>query len=171
MLHARRELTEQGAVISAQHRDKIERYLALALEEGGKVLCGGGRPAKLPERCRDGYFIEPTVITGLSMGCRVNQEEIFGPVVTVTPFGDEAEAVALANQSGYGLAASVWSSDLTRAHRVADAIECGTVWVNFWLVRDLRVPFGGMKRSGLGREGGDEAIRFFTEAKTVCVKL
>ena len=165
------EGTEQGAVISAPHRDKIERYLALALEEGGKVVCGGGRPAKLPERCRDGYFIEPTVITGLSMGCRVNQEEIFGPVVTVTPFGDEAEAVALANQSGYGLAASVWSSDLTRAHRVADAIECGTVWVNCWLVRDLRVPFGGMKRSGLGREGGDEAIRFFTEAKTVCVKL
>jgi aminomuconate-semialdehyde/2-hydroxymuconate-6-semialdehyde dehydrogenase len=165
------ERTEQGAVISAQHRDKIERYLALALEEGGKVVCGGGRPARLPARCRDGYFIEPTVITGLSMGCRVNQEEIFGPVVTVTPFGDETEAVALANQSGYGLAASVWSSDLTRAHRVADAIECGTVWVNCWLVRDLRVPFGGMKRSGLGREGGEEALRFFTEAKTVCVKL
>ena len=165
------ESTEQGAVISAQHRDKIEHYLALALEEGGKVVCGGGRPARLPERCRDGYFIEPTVITGLSMGCRVNQEEIFGPVVTVTPFGDEADAVALANQSGYGLAASVWSSDLTRAHRVADAIECGTVWVNCWLVRDLRVPFGGMKRSGLGREGGEEALRFFTEAKTVCVKL
>jgi aminomuconate-semialdehyde/2-hydroxymuconate-6-semialdehyde dehydrogenase len=165
------EGTEQGAVISAPHRDKIERYLALALEEGGKIVCGGGRPAKLPERCRDGFFLEPTVITGLSMSCRVNQEEIFGPVVTVTPFGDEAEAVALANQSGYGLAASVWSSDLTRAHRVADAIECGTVWVNCWLVRDLRVPFGGMKRSGLGREGGEEAIRFFTEAKTVCVKL
>lgn len=165
------EHTEQGAVISAQHRDKIERYLALALEEGGTVRCGGGRPARLPERCREGYFIEPTVITGLPMGCRVNQEEIFGPVVTVTPFGDEAEAVALANQSGYGLAASVWSNDLTRAHRVADAIECGTVWVNCWLVRDLRVPFGGMKRSGLGREGGEEAIRFFTEAKTVCVKL
>ncbi|MGH7561254.1 MAG: aldehyde dehydrogenase [Gemmatimonadales bacterium] len=163
--------TDQGAVISDSHRQKIERYLALALEEGGRVLCGGGRPADLPARCREGFFIEPAVITGLPMSCRVNQEEIFGPVVTVTPFGDEAEAVALANDSGYGLAASVWSRDLTRAHRVAEAIDCGTVWVNCWLLRDLRVPFGGMKRSGLGREGGDEALRFFTEPKTVCVKF
>ena len=163
--------TDQGALISAAHRQKVERYVALALEEGGRTLTGGGRPADLPERCREGFFLEPAVIAGLPMGCRVNQEEIFGPVVTVTPFGDEAEAIALANDSGYGLAASVWSRDLSRAHRVAEAIECGTVWVNCWLLRDLRVPFGGMKRSGLGREGGEEAIRFFTEAKTVCVKL
>ena len=163
--------TDIGAVVSAAHRAKIESYIALARSEGGQVLCGGGRPAGLPERCRDGFFLEPTVITGLPMGCRVNQEEIFGPVVTVTPFRDEAEAVALANESPYGLAASVWIRDLTRAHRVAEQIECGTVWVNCWLLRDLRVPFGGMKQSGVGREGGEEALEFFTESKNVCVSM
>jgi aminomuconate-semialdehyde/2-hydroxymuconate-6-semialdehyde dehydrogenase len=165
------ERTEVGAVISAAHRDKIESYVALARSDGGRILCGGERPTALPPRCRDGFFVAPTVITGLPMGCRVNQEEIFGPVVTVTPFKTEEEALALANDSPYGLAASLWTGNVTRAHRVAERIACGTVWVNTWLLRDLRVPFGGMRQSGLGREGGDEAIRFFTEAKNVCVKL
>jgi aminomuconate-semialdehyde/2-hydroxymuconate-6-semialdehyde dehydrogenase len=163
--------TDIGAVVSAAHRAKIESYIELARSEGGTIHCGGGRPEALPARCREGFFLEPTVITGLPMDCRVNQEEIFGPVVTVTPFQDEAEAVALANQSPYGLAASLWTRDLTRAHRVAEQVACGTIWVNCWLLRDLRVPFGGMKQSGVGREGGEEALEFFTEAKNVCVKL
>ncbi len=163
--------TDIGAVVSAAHRAKIEAYLETARTDGGRIHCGGGRPARLPARCREGFFLEPTVISGLPMGCRVNQEEIFGPVVTVTPFADEAEAVALANQSPYGLAASLWTSNLARAHRVADQVACGTVWVNCWLLRDLRVPFGGMGQSGLGAEGGEEALRFFTDAKNVCVRL
>jgi len=165
------EGTDIGAVVSAAHRAKIEGYLDAARVDGGVFHCGGTRPASLPDRCRDGFFIEPTVISGLSMACRVNQEEIFGPVVTVTPFESEAEAVALANQSPYGLAASLWTRDLTRAHRVADQVACGTIWVNCWLLRDLRVPFGGLGLSGLGTEGGEEALRFFTDAKNVCVRL
>lgn len=163
--------TDVGAVISAAHRDKIESYVALAKADGGTVHCGGERPSGLPARCRDGFFVAPTVISGLPMNCRVNQEEIFGPVVTLTPFRGEDQAVTLANDSAYGLAASLWTGNVSRAHRVAERIACGTVWVNTWLLRDLRVPFGGMRQSGLGREGGDEAIRFFTEAKNVCVKL
>lgn len=162
------EGTDQGALISAAHRDKVQRFVDLAREEGGTVVAGGGPPGNLPERCRDGFFFDPTVIIGLPMACRVNQEEIFGPVVTIMPFQTEDQAVALANESRYGLAASLWTSNLDRAHRVARRIACGTVWVNCWLLRDLRVPFGGMRQSGMGREGGDEALRFFTEPKNVC---
>jgi aminomuconate-semialdehyde/2-hydroxymuconate-6-semialdehyde dehydrogenase len=162
--------TEQGAVVSSAHFQKVMGYIKLAREEGGKILCGG-EPAPAPnDRCKNGVFIQPTVITGLSPICRVNQEEIFGPVATVWPFRSEAEAVEHANCTPYGLSASLWTRDVNRVHRVAEQLQSGTVWVNSWLLRDLRVPFGGMKQSGVGREGGEEAIRFFTEAKTVCVK-
>ena len=163
------DATQHGALVSQAQRDKVISYLDLAREEGATFLCGGKRPENLPKRCRDGYFLSPAILTGLPAGSRVNQEEIFGPVVTVMPFDDEAEAVALANGVAYGLSASVWTRDVKRAHRVAAAIEAGTVWVNCWLVRDLRVPFGGMKQSGVGREGGMEALRFYTEPKNICL--
>jgi aminomuconate-semialdehyde/2-hydroxymuconate-6-semialdehyde dehydrogenase len=162
---------DQGALISHRHLDRVLSYIRLAEEEGGRVLCGGPlTPEKLPERCRHGAFLQPTVIVDLDVGCRVNQEEIFGPVVTITPFRAEEEVVHYANASPFGLSASLWTRDLGRAHRVAERLECGTVWVNCWLLRDLRTPFGGVKQSGVGREGGDEALRFFTEPKTVCIK-
>lgn len=165
------EDTDQGALVSKRQLEKVLSYLQLARDEGGTILCGGGPPTKMHERCRGGFFLQPTVITGLDVTCRVNREEIFGPVVTITPFDTEDEVVAYANGTDYGLSASVWTNDLARAHRLAQRIEAGTVWVNCWLVRDLRVPFGGMKHSGVGREGGEEALRFFTEAKNVCVKV
>ena len=163
--------TDVGALVSEPHLRKVEGYVGLAKEEGGEVRIGGKRPARLPERVRGGYFLEPTVITGLDCRGRVMQEEIFGPVVTVTPFDSADEAIAYANGTRYGLSASVWTRDLQKAHRVAAAIDSGTVWINTWLLRDLRVPFGGMKESGVGREGGFESLAFFTEAKNVCVKL
>jgi aminomuconate-semialdehyde/2-hydroxymuconate-6-semialdehyde dehydrogenase len=161
-----------GALISPRHRDRVLSYIQMAKEEGGRVLCGGGVPsaAVLGERCKEGAFLEPTVIVDLDINCHVNQEEIFGPVVTITPFRTEEEVVRYANTSPFGLSASLWTRDLERAHRVAERLECGTVWVNCWLLRDLRTPFGGVKQSGVGREGGDEALRFFTEPKTVCIK-
>jgi len=162
--------TDMGAVISLAHRDKVERFLALAAEEGGTVLTGGTRP-DLPAPLDRGAFITPAVIDGLTQRCRTTQEEIFGPVVTSYAFEDEEEAIAMANGVQYGLAASVWTRDLSRAHRVSAALDVGMVWVNTWLLRDLRVPFGGVKASGVGREGGDLSLHFFSEAKNVCVKL
>ncbi|HEU5181611.1 MAG TPA: aldehyde dehydrogenase [Candidatus Polarisedimenticolia bacterium] len=163
--------TEMGAVVSPAQRDKAMAYLDLARQEGGRVLCGGGPPAPVSERCRGGFFIQPTVITGLSPESRVNQEEIFGPIVTITPFDSEEEVVGWANGTTYGLSASIWTQNLSRAHRMAEKIQSGTVWINCWMVRDLRVPFGGMKQSGVGREGGLESLRFFTEPKNVCVRV
>jgi aminomuconate-semialdehyde/2-hydroxymuconate-6-semialdehyde dehydrogenase len=157
--------TDVGALITDAHLQKVLRYIDLAREEGGTVVAGGRRVQ------RNGFFVEPTVITGLTCACRVLQEEIFGPVVTITPFDGEAEAIAFANATRYGLSASLWTRDLQRAHRVAAALDSGTVWINTWLLRDLRVPFGGMKESGVGREGGSESLNFFTEAKNICVKL
>jgi aminomuconate-semialdehyde/2-hydroxymuconate-6-semialdehyde dehydrogenase len=163
------EKTEQGAIVNEAQLKKIEFYVDLAQKEGGKIVLGGKAPEPPNERCRDGYFFQPTVITGLPVSCRTNREEIFGPVVTITPFDTEEEVITYANDVDYGLASSVWTQNLSRAHRVAERIQTGTVWVNCWLLRDLRVPFGGMKQSGVGREGGEEALRFFTEAKNVCI--
>jgi aminomuconate-semialdehyde/2-hydroxymuconate-6-semialdehyde dehydrogenase len=164
--------TEQGALVSSAHRDKVLHYIELARQDGGRILCGGGAPkTPVSERCRAGFFVEPTVITGLGMESRVNREEIFGPVVTIAPFSGEDQVVGWANGTDYGLSASVWTESLPRAHRLAERIASGTIWINCWMLRDLRVPFGGMKRSGLGREGGEEALRFFTEPKNVCVQF
>ena len=162
--------TEQGSLVSRQHFDKVMGCLELARQEGGRVLCGGKR-ARLEGRCRAGWFVEPTVVDGLGPACRTNQEEIFGPVATLQPFDGVDEAVQLANATRYGLAASLWTRDLSRAHRVAARVQSGIVWVNCWMMRDLRTPFGGVKESGVGREGGFDALRFFTEPKNVCVKL
>ena len=165
------ERTEQGAVVSRAHYEKILGYLKLAREEGGEFLTGG-EPAEPPNaRCKDGWFVKPTVVAGLPATCRTNQEEIFGPVVTVAPFDREDEGVAVANGTPYGLSAVVWTRDLARAHRVAERLETGVVWVNTWMHRDLRVPFGGIKASGVGREGGTEALHFFTEPKTVAIPV
>ena len=161
--------TDQGAIVSKTQLDKVKFYVDLAQKEGGQIALGGSAPESPNERCREGYFFPPTVITGLPVSCRVNREEIFGPVITITPFDNEEEVIGYANDNEYGLASSVWTQNLNRAHRMAERIHTGTVWVNCWLVRDLRVPFGGMKQSGVGREGGDEALRFFTEAKNVCI--
>ena len=185
------ETTDVGAIVSKQHFDKIMSYIELAKSEGGTILCGGnkseppalaggqsdGKAANWPPANAGGsdrvggFFIEPTVIEGLPFDCRTNQEEIFGPVVTIMPFDTEDEVLAYANSVRYGLSATVWTENLSRAHRMAAALESGIVWINCWLLRDLRTPFGGVKDSGLGREGGFEALRFFTEEKNVCLKI
>lgn len=162
--------TRIGAVVSKPHKEKILSYIELAKQEGGTVLCGG-HEVKLEGDLKDGYYLAPTIIEGLSYTCRTNQEEIFGPVVTITPFETEEQALEMANSTKYGLASVVWTENLTRAHRVANNIHAGIVWINCWLLRDLRTPFGGVKQSGVGREGGFEALDFFTEPKNVCVKL
>jgi aminomuconate-semialdehyde/2-hydroxymuconate-6-semialdehyde dehydrogenase len=162
--------TDVGAIVSKQHFDKILSYIELAKEEGGNILTGGEQ-VHLDGRCSEGWFIEPTVIENLSHDCRTNQEEIFGPVVSIMPFDAEEEVLSYANSVRYGLSSTIWTENLSRAHRVAAKIESGIVWVNCWMLRDLRTPFGGVKDSGVGREGGFEALRFFTEEKNVCVKL
>lgn len=162
--------SRMGAVVSQQHMEKILSYIELAKQEGGKILTGGNRLI-LEEPLNSGYYIEPTVIEGLAYNCRTNLEEIFGPVVTLTPFDTEDEVIEYANATQYGLAATVFTQNLTRAHRTAARLHSGIVWINCWLLRDLRTPFGGVKNSGVGREGGFEALKFFTEEKNVCVKL
>ena len=164
------EKARMGAVVSKEHMEKVLSYIELAKEEGGTLLTGGHR-VQLDGRCEKGYFIAPTVFENLPPGCRTNQEEIFGPVVTLTPFDTEEEALAMANGTAYGLAATIWTSDLKTAHRMAAGLHAGIIWVNCWLLRDLRTPFGGVKQSGVGREGGFEALRFFTEPKNICIKL
>ncbi len=166
----RDEKSNLGAVVSEAHMNKVLSYIELAKEEGGKILAGGHR-VKLDGDLSEGWYIAPTIIEGLSFDCRTNQEEIFGPVVTIMPFDTEEEVLAYANSTQYGLAATVWTENLTRAHRVAGKLHSGIVWINCWLLRDLRTPFGGMKNSGVGREGGFEALHFFTEAKNVCIKI
>ncbi|MGI9114172.1 MAG: aldehyde dehydrogenase [Chthoniobacterales bacterium] len=163
------EETEQGAIVNKTQLEKVKFYVELAQKEGGSIALGGRAPDPPNERCRDGYFFQPTVVTGLPISCRTNREEIFGPVVSITSFERETDVVSYANDCEYGLASSIWTQNLSRAHRLAEQIHTGTVWINCWLLRDLRVPFGGMKQSGVGREGGEEALRFFTEAKNVCI--
>jgi aminomuconate-semialdehyde/2-hydroxymuconate-6-semialdehyde dehydrogenase len=162
--------SKQGAVVSKMHFDKIMSCIELAKEEGGTILLGG-HSIKPEGRCADGYFVAPTIIEGLGANCRTNMEEIFGPVVTLQSFKTEEEALQLANCSDYGLAATIWTEQINRAHRMAAKVHSGIIWVNCWLLRDLRTPFGGFKNSGMGREGGWEAMRFFTEPKNVCIDL
>ncbi len=177
--------TDVGAIVSKRHFEKIMSYIELAREEGGTVLTGGNSvsitatsvPAAKDPRSKiqnpqsAGWYIEPTVIEGLSHDCRTNQEEIFGPVVTIMPFDTEDEVLEYANSVRYGLSATLWTENLSRAHRFAAKLDSGIVWINCWLLRDLRTPFGGVKDSGIGREGGFEALKFFTEEKNVCIKL
>jgi aminomuconate-semialdehyde/2-hydroxymuconate-6-semialdehyde dehydrogenase len=162
--------SKMGSLISLQHQQKVLSYIELAKQEGGRILCGG-KAMNPPGRCSGGYFIQPTIIEGLPADARCNMEEIFGPVITLQSFKNDVEAVRLANQSNYGLASTVWTQNLNRAHKISQQLNTGIVWINCWLMRDLRTPFGGMNDSGVGREGGWEAMRFFTEAKNVCINF
>ncbi len=163
------ENNKQGAIVSKVHFDKILNCIEAAKQEGGKIVLGGNA-VKPASRCSNGYFSEPTIIEGLGPNCKTNTEEIFGPVVTLQPFHTLEEALQLANATEYGLAATVWTQDISRANTLAAKLESGIVWVNCWLLRDLRTPFGGVKNSGVGREGGWEALKFFTEAKNICIE-
>lgn len=162
--------TNLGAIVSKDHLEKILSYVSLAKEEGGTVLTGGNK-ISIKGAYSNGYFMEPTIIEGLEFDCRTNQEEIFGPVVTIMPFETEDEVLKYANSTVYGLSSTVWTESTTKAQRFAQELEAGIVWINCWLVRDLRTPFGGVKHSGVGREGGFNAFNFFTEQTNVCMKL
>jgi len=162
--------TKMGALVSEAHMNKVLGHIKEAQDEGGEILTGGER-VQMPAPLENGYYVKPTVIEGLDQNCKTNQQEIFGPVVTIMPFKDEQHALDLANSTQYGLSATLWTENLTRAHRIAGQIESGIVWINCWLLRDLRTPFGGVKNSGVGREGGFEALKFFTEPQNVCVKF
>jgi aminomuconate-semialdehyde/2-hydroxymuconate-6-semialdehyde dehydrogenase len=163
------EETDIGAIVSQKHQKKIMSYIELAKNEGGKILCGGNI-VNLKDENENGYFISPTIIEGLNFDCRTNQEEIFGPVVTIMPFDTEEEVLMFANSTNYGLSATLWTDSSSRIHRFTNDLEAGIIWVNSWLLRDLRTPFGGVKDSGIGREGGFHALEFFTETKNVCIK-
>eukprot|EP00795_Rhopilema_esculentum_P008611 gene8611-14623_t len=162
-----------GALVSKQHYEKVKYFISLAEEEGGKILCGEGKdePLDLPEKNKNGYFVRPTVVVGLADNTKCMQEEVFGPFVCIAPFDTEEEAVRRANGVNYGLCATVWSENGSRIHRVAPKLEAGTIWCNCWLIRDLNMPFGGYKQSGLGREGYKDSLEFYTEVKTICVKI
>lgn len=162
--------TDQGAVISATHLEKIFSHIEKSKHDGGTILSGGNKVV-LHGRCKNGWFIEPTLIENLDIECEANQQEIFGPVATITAFDSEEEVIYLANRTLYGLSASIWTNEISRAHRMATSIQAGIVWINCWMLRDLRTPFGGIKSSGLGREGGKYALDFFTEQKNICIKL
>ncbi len=162
-----------GALSSAAHLSKVAGIVDRARNQGAQILCGGSVPAPstLPKRCEGGFFYHPTVITGAAHDCELEQEEVFGPVISLRSFDTDDEAISLANSTKYGLATTIFTRDVSRAHAVAGAVDCGIVWINCWMLRDLRTPFGGSRQSGVGREGGSEAMRFFTEPKNVCVRV
>ncbi len=162
--------TQVGAVVSKEHQQKILSYIETAKEEGATILCGGNQEI-VSGRCEAGFFVQPTVLEGLSPFCRTNQEEIFGPVVTLTAFETEEEVLSYANSVKYGLSAVIWTENINKASRMAMQLEAGIIWTNTWLLRDLRTPFGGMKDSGIGREGGFYALNFFTETKNICIDI
>ena len=166
--HPSDEKTKIGALVSKGHLEKVLSYVDIAREEGGTVLCGGNKVTV--DGYENGYYMQPAIIEVKTDECRVNKEEIFGPVVTIMPFKTEDEVLQMANKVKYGLSATLWTNDLKRTMRMSNQLQAGIVWVNTWLMRDLRTPFGGVKASGVGREGGFEALRFFTEAKNVCIK-
>ena len=166
----REDSSQLGAVVSEEHMEKILDKINLAKQLGGKILIGGEREI-LDGELKGGYYIQPTIIEGLSYDCDINQEEIFGPVVSLIPFETEEEVIEMANSTKYGLSASIFTENISKGHRVASRIDSGVIWINTWLLRDLRIPFGGMKHSGVGREGGFKSLQFFTESKNVCVKI
>jgi aminomuconate-semialdehyde/2-hydroxymuconate-6-semialdehyde dehydrogenase len=164
------ESTDIGPLVSSSHRDKVLDYYKKAVDEGANVVLGGKAPV-MPGNMKDGYWVEPTIWTGLSEEATVVKEEVFGPCCHVQPFDTEEEVIKMANNSPYGLAATVFTENLDKAHRVAGQIDAGIVWINSWFLRDLRTPFGGMKGSGIGREGGHHSLEFYTELKNVCIKM
>ena len=159
--------TNIGALVSKQHLEKVKSYIDIAEQEGGKILFGGNKFTV--KGCENGYYLQPTIIEITDNKCRLNQEEIFGPVVTIMSFKTDKEALTLANDVKYGLSATLWTNNLNRTMQISKQIHAGIVWVNTWMLRDLRTPFGGQKESGVGREGGFEALRFFTEPKNICI--